>query len=479
MKACKAVAGIIVILALIITLCAGTGSYAEIVRQPKGIILLIGDGMGINQVRSAAIYSKEVLGKTLAMDSIVTRGVTTTCSADSEVTDSAAACTALYAGHKTKNGMLNILPDATRVFGIGHAAKKAGLSVGVLSTTRLTHATPAGVYSASDHRDKENLIADQLPEFGPDVAMAGGLRHFIAQDQKGSKRNDGRHLVEEMRKKGYAYVTNSAELSAVDPTCTDKLLGLFANSHMAYELDRGNVPELGKQPSLAVMTKTALSILGRNPKGFFVMIEGGRIDHACHSHDIKASIYDTMAFDDAVRVALEYQKIHPEILVLVTADHETGGLGLGTGTEYSLDIKALKPMTNSTEYLHHNLHRQPGKLDEILKAGGFDLTDKERALLTKYPPDTKTSSVTELSGYGKKIDNYMFSWVHYALGSIESDRAKIGWTAFVHTAQPVITLAAGPGAREFSGSYDNTDIAKKMAKLLGLTLEPPASEATR
>jgi alkaline phosphatase len=225
---------------------------------------------------------------------------------------------------------------------------------------------------------------------------------------------------------------------------------------------------------LADMTKVALSILEKNPKGFFVMIEGGRIDHACHAHDIKAAIYETLAFDAAVNVALEYQKAHPDALVLVTADHETGGLGLGRGTDYALDLAALKPIKNSLEYLTIQMKKDPARFDGLLQSAGFEFTDKEKALLSKYPHSAGTSEVTELNQY-PKIDGYVLSWIHYALGSIESERAKIGWTSFVHTAQPVITYAVGPGEKEFAGFYDNTDIAKKIAKLLGVPLEQPAS----
>jgi len=472
----KAYNYVVRIVVVILVLAAGfpvTGLAAESAARAKGIVLFIGDGMGINQLRAAAIYSQEVLGKPLAIDSIATSGITTTYSADSEVTDSAAASTALYSGHKTKNKVINLLPDGKRVFTIGHAAKKAGLSVGVLTTTRLTHATPAALYSRVADRDEENAIADQLAEFEPDVGMGGGVRHFIPRGQEGSKRKDDKNFIELMKGRGYAYVTNSSELKAFDPSASRRLLGLFSMSHMAYEMDRQNVPKLGSQPDLASMTKAALSVLERNPRGFFVMIEGGRIDHACHFHDIKASIIDTIAFDDAVRLALDYQKTHPDVLVLVTADHECGGLGLGVGFDYALDIKALSPITNSLEYLNWKILKQPGDLDAILKSAGFALTDKERALVSKYPPETKPDAVAELSAYKGKMKKYVESWIHYALSVIESDRAKIGWTSFAHTAQPVITYAVGPGQEEFSGSYDNTDIAKKMAKLLGLTLDPP------
>ncbi len=479
MKARNCVARISLIILVLVTAIPVVGSGAESVRRPKGIILFIGDGMGINQLRSAAIYSRQILNKPLVIDSIGTIGMTTTFSADSEITDSAAASTALYSGHKVNNGVINILPDGRQVFNIGHAAKKAGFSVGVISTTRLTHATPAALYSRSPHRDDENFIADQLPEFEPDVAMAGGLAYFIPRTREGSKRKDDKDLIEVMKSKGYRYVTSGSDLKAVDPSATRKLLGLFALSHMAYELDRVNVPELANQPDLASMTMVALSILERNPRGFFLMVEAGRIDHACHGHDIKASIYDTLALDEAVRRVLEHQKTHADVLVLVTADHETGGLGLGTGTEYTLDIAALRPIKNSLEYLHRRILKQPGDLDSILKSGGFDLNDKERALVSKYAPGQSPDAVPELSAYKEKIKQYVFSWIHYALGLIESDRARIGWTGFVHTAQPVVTYAVGPGEEEFSGYYDNTDIAKKMAKLLGLILDPPASDSKK
>jgi len=465
---------------IMVVLTAGLpaiGSGADSAPHAKGVILFIGDGMGINQVRSAAIYSQKVLNKPLAIDSIANRGTTTTYSANSEVTDSAAAATALYSGHKVNNGAINVLPNGSPVFSIAHAAKQAGLSVGVLTTTRLTHATPAGAYGRVQHRDEENLLAEQLVEFEPEVAMGGGIRHFIPQDADGSKRKDDKNLIEVMQGKGYNYAGSSSDLKAIDPAGTSKLVGLFAMSHMAYELDRQHVPDLGKQPDLAEMTKVALSILERNPHGFFLVVEGGRIDHACHSHDIKASIYDTLAFDEAVKTGLEFQKKHPDVLVLVTADHETGGMGLGNGIDYALDITALRPIVNTIEYINKKIQKHPGDLETILKSGGYDLTEEERALFFKYPPETQPDAIPELNPYSGKIDRYLFSWIHYALGLIQTQRSRVGWTSFVHTAQPVITYAVGPGADRFSGHFDNTDIPKKMAKLMGLVLAPPAPDS--
>lgn len=468
----RKIASIVSIAAILVTLSVDGAAQADSAQQPKSIILLIGDGMGINQARAADIYTREIMGRSMAINSIRTRGVTTTYSANSEVTDSAAAATALFSGYKSDNGVINMLPHGRKVLTIAQAAKKAGLSVGVVSTTRLTHATPAAVYSHSRRRDDENFIAEQLTELAPEVAMAGGVRHFMPQGKKGSKRNDDKDLIAVMKSKGYAYVTNAGELKSIDPRKNDRLLGLFAMSHMDYELDRENVPKLGSQPSLADMTQAALSILEKNPKGFFVMIEGGRIDHACHAHDIKAAIDETLAFDNAVSAALEYRKEHPDVLVLVTGDHETGGLGLGRGTQYALALTELKPLKNSLEYVSHQILNDPVKLDEYLNAAGFELTEDERAFLVKNRPETKAAAVAQLHNY-PRIDESVVSWIHYALSSIESKRAGIGWTSYAHTAQPVITYAAGPGEEEFAGFYDNTDVAKKMFNLLGLPLEEP------
>ncbi len=474
MKAFRKLGMAVCLVVVFLGVSLGIADEAKNVQLCKGIVLLIGDGMGVNQVRSADIYAKDILGKDIVLNTIRTRGITATNSAQSHVTDSAAAATALYSGYKTDNRRLNVLRDCRQVFTIGHAAKKAGLSVGVVSTTRLTHATPAGVFCHTSDRDDENCIAEQLVEFEPEVAMAGGRRHFIPQSEKGSKRKDQDNLIEKMKEKGYRYVTDREGLKRMDPASTKRLLGLFSRSHMAYELDRLNVPKLKAQPTLADMTEAALAILSKNPKGFFLMVEGGRIDHACHAHDIKASIYDTLAFDDAVRAALDFRKTHPDVLVLVTADHETGGLGLGRGAEYAIDLNALKPIKNSLEYINKRTQKDPAKLEEVLSAAGYKLTDAEKKLLAEHPIAVKSHDVPELKGMAK-VDEYMGTWLHYALSKIETERGKIGWTSVAHTAQPVVTYAAGPGEEEFAGFYDNTEIAKRMCKVLGVTPEQPAA----
>jgi alkaline phosphatase len=451
--------------------CAESNSL----EKAKGVILLIGDGMGINQVKSAGIYSQRILGKDLAINTIQTSGLTTTHAANSKVTDSAAAATALYSGYKTNTGQLNILPDGRKVFNVAAAAKKAGLSVGVVSTTRLTDATPAAVYGSSARRDCEAYIAGQLPEFSPDVVLGGGGAYFVPSSQKGSKRTDQKDIIELMKGRGYRFVENNSELKAVNPESVDKLFGLFSLSNMAYVIDREGHKALSNQPNLADMTRIALSIVGRNSKGFFIMIEGGRIDHACHNQDIKTVIAETLDFDAAVGEALSYQKTHPDVLVIVTADHETGGLIQRDGDQFTIDPVPLEPIKRSLTYLEDKIKTAPDQQDAILKSAGLNLTEEEAELLK----NNQTKALEDKpSGNGDRTKHKFAKPATLdALSVITSSRARVNWTTFGHTEQPVMTKAAGPGEKLFSGSYDNTDIAKKIAELLNLSLPIPALEA--
>jgi alkaline phosphatase len=456
---------------------------------PQSIILLIGDGMGINQLRSAEMYDKEVLNANdMVIDSIKTRAVTTNYAADTEVTDSASAISAIMSGYKYNNGNINILPDGRKTTPITVLARNAGKSIGAVSTTRITHATPAGLYAQILDRDDEASIAAQMVDFKPEVALGGGLSFFTPQATAGSKRKDDRDLVNEMKQASYSYVTNVDELKAVDPAKTDKLLGLFDKSHMAYELDRENVPALAKEPTPADMEAVALKVLEKNPKGFFLMVEGGRIDHACHAHDPKASILDTIAFDRAVKLALDYQTAHPNVLVIVTADHETGGLGLGTGNQYFTDLPALKSVKYSLEYLNGQMTKDVDKdVTAIEDAMGVKMSDDQKAELALFDPASAINKLQPASQQAtdaikmhpdltdKDIAGSVFSWAHFVLADMESSSARIGWTSWAHTAQPIITYAVGPSSEMFSGLIDNTDLAKDMAKAFGVTFPEPTA----
>jgi len=214
-------------------------------------------------------------------------------------------------------------------FTILELAEKAGLSTGLVTTTRITHATPAAFYAHVDNRDNESEIAEQLLTSGVEVALGGGLGYFIPKESLSplggnGKRADGRNLLEKATSLGYMFVYNGTAFRELDINATEKLLGLFENSHMEYELIRARSSD--PDPSLAEMTEKAISLLSKNQKGFFLMVEGGRIDHACHERSLENATMDTLAFDLAVGKALDFARKNNDTLVIVTADHECGGL---------------------------------------------------------------------------------------------------------------------------------------------------------
>jgi alkaline phosphatase len=454
-----------VAIALALSLAASMGALAPVTAaepepEAKSAILLIGDGMSLAQIYSAQIYAEEVLGDSLTLPGIADTAIMTTHAFDSMVTDSAAAGTALHAGLKAENGAINVLPDGAWAYTLGQAAQDAGKSVGVLSTARITHATPASVYGHDADRDAENLFAEQMVEFMPEVALGGGARHFLPD----GKREDGRNLIDEMVEMGYTNVTDAEELMAVDTEATEHLLELFSSSHMAYEIDRVN--EALDQPSLAEMTAVALDVLDNDPDGFFVSIESGRIDHACHDHDVAGSIWDTLAFDEAVQVALDYQAEHPEVLVIATADHETGGMSLGHGTEYYTTIGDLSAVTCSQASLAGQIGDDPGNAMALAEGCGLVLTDEYVEMLGANPADAEEVEGVDLG--------YAYNWGHYVLAMAEAAMAGVEFGPWAHTGMPVITYAAGPGAEMFNGTIDNTDLPKYVAETLGVTLEPPS-----
>jgi alkaline phosphatase len=328
-------------------------------ERAKNVILFVGDGMGISTITAARILAGQLRGEAgeenqLEFEKFPHLALVKTYSINQQTPDSAPTMTAMVTGVKTKDGILSVdenvvRGDHTTVAGhelttIVELAEAAGLSTGIVSTARLTHATPAACYAHSPERDWESDaelsagaraadfkdIARQLIEFpygdGIEVALGGGRSYFLPAttpdpEDVGTvgRRLDSRDLTEEWaRSEGSAYVWNQAQFEAIDPRQTRRLLGLFERSHMEYEADRSL--DAGGEPSLAEMTAKAIAILSKNPKGFFLMVEAGRIDHAHHAGNASRALRDTIALSDAVRVA-EDRTEPRETLILTTADH--------------------------------------------------------------------------------------------------------------------------------------------------------------
>lgn len=330
-------------------------------RRAKNVILFVGDGMGVTTVTAARIYQGQKAGRDgvsnkLVFETLPYAAFSRTYSHDAEVTDSAPSASAMTTGVKSRNGVVNVSSAvkendcaaglANSVTTIAELAEIAGMSTGAVTTTRITHATPAALYAHSAGRDWESDadmkpedmaagcidIARQLVEMkygdGIDVAMGGGRSRFLPEtvadpeypDKKGA-RKDGKNLVEAWSARhgmGTSYVWNRAGFDALNTKVTRRVLALFEPDHMQFELDRAK--DAGGEPSLAEMTAKAIAILKKNPKGFFLMVEGGRIDHAHHGSNAARALADTAAMDDAVKAALA-QTNPRDTLIVVTADH--------------------------------------------------------------------------------------------------------------------------------------------------------------
>lgn len=292
----------------------------------RNIIMFIGDGMGISHITAYRIHNVGAEGK-LNIERMPVTGLLHTQSIDELITDSAAGATALACGFKTRNGMIAILPDNTRVLTILEAARDKGMSTGLVATSSITHATPACFASHVESRDNQTEIARQLVEGNVDILLGGGKRYFIPQSESESKRPDNLDLIARAQEKGYQFVETGEELLKAD---RNQVLGLFRSGSLKRE-----PPE----PTLAEMTAKSIELLSRNTEGFFLMVEGSQIDWGAHDNDLDYMFWEMASFDEAVKVGLDFALEDKHTLVIVTADHETGGLAINDGSFDGSDLE--------------------------------------------------------------------------------------------------------------------------------------------
>ncbi len=283
-------------------------------RMPAKIILMIGDGMGRGQLEASSIYQYGAPDR-LFLESLPVRGDITT-SSPSGITDSAASATAMATGEFTLNGRVGIDLFERPVQNLVELAKEHGMATGIVTTTQLAHATPACFAAHVSSRNQYQEIAAQMAELRPDVMLGGGRNDF-------ESRGDGRNLSAELVEGDYELVYDATQLQSASVSQHPRLIGLFAPGHIPYRIDRS---ESDDYPTLSQMSLAALERLDGDPQGFFLMIEGGRIDHAGHANQIERLIGETLAFDEAVQSVVEWAGSRQDLTILVTADHETGGL---------------------------------------------------------------------------------------------------------------------------------------------------------
>jgi len=303
--------------------CSGSTETKVIAEEREkpvvdNIILMIGDGMGVAQVYAAMTSSSD----TLNLEKFPVVGFHKSYSADNYVTDSGAGGTALATGHKTYNGAIGVDTNQQVLTTILEIAEAHGLATGLVSTSSITHATPAAFVAHQASRDNQEAIAEDLLNSGVDVFIGGGRQYF-------SQREDGQDLTVALRQKGYKVVYN---LDEITKTKSGKLAGLTADEHNISVLE-------GRSEMLPLATSTALQLLSNNQRGFFLMVEGSQIDWGGHANDLDYVVSEVLDFDKAIGKALEFAKMNKHTLVIVTADHETGGLTLEKGNIRSHQVE--------------------------------------------------------------------------------------------------------------------------------------------
>lgn len=397
-------------------------------EKVKNVIFMIPDGYSASYATNYRWYK----GADTTMDQFLV-GMIRTHSANSEVTDSAAAGTALASGVKTNNGMIGVTPDGTPVKTLLEAAEDAGKATGLVATSTITHATPAVFGSHVLSRGSEADIAPQYMD-KVDVILGGGSKYFLPESMGGKQKT--RNLVEEARAAGYQYVQNRDQLLNIKG---DKILGLFASDAMAPELDR----EVTSEPNLKEMTSKAIEALSKDNDGFFLMVEGSQIDWAGHAHDAAYAMKDTEAFEEAVETALEFAKTDGKTLVVIMGDHETGGMSVGGYGQYDAKLELLRDVTATGTFMAGKFNADRTNIKETVKTyANIDLTDAEEQII-------KNSS--------NKAN---------AINDVISQRALVGWTTGAHTGTDVPLYAFGTGYARFRGLHDNTEIPKLMAEAM-------------
>lgn len=450
-------------------------------QEAKYVFYFIGDGMGVNQVQGTEYYLGELEGKTgispLQFTQFPYSTVATTFSATNRVTDSAAAGTALATGHKTQNGAIGVLKDLqTPVNSVAVWAKNSGKRVGVATSVSVDHATPAAFYAHVAGRGSYYNIGKDLYKAGFDF-YAGS--DFLQPTNKDNANDE--NLYDMAGKNGYVIARGYKDYLKKSKKA-DKMI-LF-QSEVASKQDRSAIPyaidRTKSDLTLQDITRSAVNFLTKDvSKGFFLMVEGGKIDWACHSNDAATVFQEVIDFDNAIKVAYEFYAQHPdETLIVITADHETGGIVLGTGP-YELNLQVLKNQkvsesgfTKIVNQLREKSNNQVSWEDikQALKENfGFwdsvKLSDKQEARLKAvYESSLKNQQMKlEKSEYAQ--DEPIAAEAKRIIDEI----ALVGWTSGGHSAGYVPVFAIGAGAELFQGRIDNTEIPLRIAKAAGYT----------
>jgi alkaline phosphatase len=437
---------------------ATTGMAGTANGAAKSVIFLVVDGLSHGTLGLAnqwKLRHQQSIPNWLQLleRSDLNRSLQDTASANSPVTDSAAAGSAWGCGQRVNNGTINYDTLGKPRKPILSYAKEAGKRTGLVTTCRITHATPAAFAVNVEDRGMEDAIARQYLDRGIDVLLGGGARYFTKNETNGG-------VVDyrtKFREAGYTLLSSRDDLASA--ASKQRMLGLFSESHIPYAIDRKNDRSLAQVPGLPEMFKAALASLSGSKEGFFLQVEGGRVDHAGHANDAGAILHEYLEYDACIPVALDYVAHHPDTLLIVTTDHGTGGCQLnGQGKQYLGSGPALDRI-NSLQYSFEwlqNRFRAAVKFDEwdFTQATGIQSTSQQAAIVQRA------------------LDNeaeYLSEALVEAFGEQLEELTAVGWSSNKHTAECVDLFAMGPGSGSIPAYLKNYELFGKMMAAMGLS----------
>jgi alkaline phosphatase len=455
--------------------------------KAKNIIFLLGDGLSVAHRTGARLMSKGMTeGKAngrLNMDDLDRMAFIGTSSTEAIATDSANTMSALMTGHKSAVNALGVYGDRTpdafddpKVETIAEALRRqTKKSIGIVSGAELEDATPAALAAHTRKRAEKAEIVGMLFDVKPDVLLGGGSAYFLSKETAGSKRKDDKDYIKIFKDAGYTLATDKNELAQAAGSNTGKILGLFHPANMDATLDRdflkkGTVDKFPNQPGLVDMTKVALDNLGKNPEGFFLMVEGASIDKMSHPLDWERALFETIEFDKVVGVARGFQKAHPDTLIVVTGDHTHGVSIIGT-------IDDDKPGTEMREKVGTYAEAGFPNYEDKNGDGYPDRVDVSRrlAIFANNGPDHYETFRPKLDGpFVPAIQNEKKEYVaneeyKNVPGAVfvQGNIPKSGDTG-VHAVDDEVLQAAGPGAEGFHGYMEQSDVYKVLADTFAL-----------
>ncbi len=443
-------------------------------RRPRNVILMISDGMsmgvpGMAEMLSQPTRRRGTVWTRLLRDRTAAQGLSATASLSSPVTDSSAASSAWGSGQRVANGAVNTYPDGTRLTPIAVMAKARGMRTGLITTDHICGGTPSGFAACQPSRGMRDEIAlDYLDRV--DVLLGGGRNSFLDRH-----RTDKVDLIERYKSRGYAY--HDRRGAAAVPPGVEKLLGLYAGDVLPFSIDQLQDEQQRRDvPTLAEMTGLGLRSLNESPQGFFLMIEGARIDHAAHANDAAAMLHEQLAFDDALAVALQYTQERRDTLLVITSDHGNSNPGLnGMGSRYKSSGECFARLAGfqaSFPAVMQALAREKKAGADSAAAArqtiqamlGLGLSDAEAAVVGQavlendLPEELAHHHRNKVGVLGQVIGNYI----------------GVGWTSVSHTADHVLLSAVGPGSGDFACLQHHTEVHERFADLLKLESKNPA-----